>query len=55
MGSNIESMHYTLLPASSDEEQQSHTRSSPTAAVNQTRTCKEENTFIQSQETNNES
>jgi Fe-S-cluster formation regulator IscX/YfhJ len=38
----------------SDEQQQRRTRSSPTAAVNQTRTCREENTFIQSEEIANE-
>jgi hypothetical protein len=44
-----------LLPPS-NEQQQSHTRSSPTtgAAVNQTRICREENTFIQSEIDNEE-
>jgi hypothetical protein len=42
-----------LLPPS-NEQQQSHMRSSPTAAVNQTHTCREENTFIQSEEIDNE-
>ncbi len=43
-----------LLPPS-NEQQQSHTRSSPiTTTTNQTRVCREENTFIRSEIDNKE-
>jgi hypothetical protein len=42
-----------LLPPS-NAQQQIHTRSSPTAAVNRTSICREENTSIQSEEIDND-